>query len=138
MDWEALLGDKFISDAELASIELPAMTLSPTKRSLSQEQSSKGKGKAKAVPSPTKPPKSKSVTIVPSNQDSSIIGSKKFAFDQELLTKHIVAAIEFWESKREPRGVDLEDTWKCDTCEFREGCEWREAKAAEMARSRRR
>ncbi|KAG9046145.1 hypothetical protein FS837_005024 [Tulasnella sp. UAMH 9824] len=137
MDWETVFGD--IPDAELAAMDMTATSLSPTKKRLSQEESSKGKGKEKALPIDTiisEPSKDEPTAIVPSKQDPSIIGSKKFAFDQELLTKHIVAAIEFWESKREPRGVELEDTWKCDTCEFREGCEWREAKAAEMARPR--
>ncbi|KIO18874.1 hypothetical protein M407DRAFT_224524, partial [Tulasnella calospora MUT 4182] len=145
MDWEALVGGEDIPDAELSAmdmpaIDMPATLLSPAKKRLSQEESSKGKGKGKALPIDTtatsEKSKSKSVTTAPGNQDPSIIGSKKFNFDQELLTKHIVAAIEFWESRREPRGVELEDTWKCDTCEFRDGCEWREAKAAEMALSR--
>ncbi|KAG8987893.1 hypothetical protein FRB90_003072 [Tulasnella sp. 427] len=127
MDWEAMFGDSYIRDEELAAIELPATCLSPVKKKPSQEESSKGKGKEKAPLVDLESPKSKS-----SAEDSNIIGSKKFAFDQGLLNKHIVAAIEFWESKREPRGVELEDTWKCGTCEFRNGCEWREAKAAEL------
>ncbi|KAG8917661.1 hypothetical protein FRC00_013345, partial [Tulasnella sp. 408] len=112
MEWEAALED--IPDAEFAALDMTATSLSPTKKRLSQEEKSKGKGKEKALPIDSiasEPSKGKSTAIAPSEQDPAIIGSKKFTFDQELLTKHIVAAIEFWESRREPRGVELEDTW---------------------------
>ncbi|KAG8939648.1 hypothetical protein FRC04_006095 [Tulasnella sp. 424] len=138
MDWEALFED--IPDELVAALEIPATSLSPVKKNQVQEEGSKRKGKEKATPidttSVSENSKIKPVAAITTNGDAGVIGSKKFSFDRELLTKQIVAAIEFWESKREPRGVDLEDTWKCDTCEFREGCEWREAKAAELLRSR--
>lgn len=138
MDWEALFED--IPDELVAALEIPATSLSPVKKNQVREEGSKRKGKEKAPPIDTtftsENSKIKPVAAITSNGDAGVIGSKKFSFDQGLLTKQIVAAIEFWESKREPRGVDLEDTWKCDTCEFREGCEWREEKAAELLRSR--
>ncbi|KAG8899952.1 hypothetical protein FRB99_006345 [Tulasnella sp. 403] len=64
-------------------------------------------------------------------KSSNIVGVKSFELDTEFLNTHIKAAIDFWEGRREPLGVELEDTWKCNTCEYREGCEWREAKAFE-------
>ena len=33
-----------------------------------------------------------------------------------------------------PLGVGVEDTYKCNWCEFKEGCEWRDEKAGEVLR----
>lgn len=67
----------------------------------------------------------------PRKRKDDVIGVKQFLFDRELLERHMILALEFWEGRREPRGVDIEDTWKCGMCEYRDGCEWREAKAIE-------
>lgn len=62
---------------------------------------------------------------------SKVIGTTRFPFDKNMLDQHLIAALEFWEGRREPRGVDLEESWKCNGCEYSEACEWREAKAVE-------
>lgn len=69
------------------------------------------------------------VTITSTSAEPKIIGKTVFAFSADMLEKYLVAALQFWQGKREPQGVDLEDTWKCNVCEYMEECEWREAKA---------
>ncbi|KAG8886573.1 hypothetical protein FRB98_001221 [Tulasnella sp. 332] len=64
-----------------------------------------------------------------SEEDAQIIGRTRFPFSAAHLDVHLKSALEFWAGSREPRGVDLEDTWKCNSCEYMEECEWREAKA---------
>lgn len=41
--------------------------------------------------------------------------------------------LQFWRGKRSAEGVDIEDAWKCQRCEFASVCEWRERKAEEYA-----
>lgn len=72
------------------------------------------------------------------SDSSSIIGITQFQFDAAVLDSYLEAALDFWEGRREPRGVELEETWKCNVCEYRDGCEWREAKAIEVVSSTRR
>lgn len=67
------------------------------------------------------------------NEKSEVIGTTRFRFDKAILTKYVNMSIEFWRSSRELKGVDLEDTWKCNVCEYREACEWRELKALEAS-----
>ncbi|KAG8969897.1 hypothetical protein FRC03_000143 [Tulasnella sp. 419] len=63
-----------------------------------------------------------------------IIGITRFKYDQQLLNKRLTAALEYWTGVRDPVGVDIEDTWKCGFCEYREGCEWRSAQALSFSK----
>lgn len=78
-------------------------------------------------------PDSSSVQEGPELDAYCIIGTTKFQFDAFILESHLESVMSFWEGRREPRGVELEDTWKCNTCEYRDDCEWREARAIESA-----
>jgi len=47
----------------------------------------------------------------------------------------------FWKGEREPRGVEVNDAWKCRACEFRDECAWvkeRDENMVREARERRR
>ncbi|KDQ18270.1 hypothetical protein BOTBODRAFT_53047 [Botryobasidium botryosum FD-172 SS1] len=65
------------------------------------------------------------------DMEGGIIGVEKFAYDAEKLDAHLVDILDFWLGRREPRGVADENATRCHTCEFNDGCEWREAKAHE-------
>ncbi|KAJ5208007.1 hypothetical protein N7449_002386 [Penicillium cf. viridicatum] len=64
-----------------------------------------------------------------------LIGSRSFLFDPTTLTSHLDDQMTWWRGKRDPRGVDIMDAWKCRICEFRDECSWREER--EMAYARR-
>ncbi|KAJ5954170.1 hypothetical protein N7501_008449 [Penicillium viridicatum] len=64
-----------------------------------------------------------------------LIGSRSFLFDPTTLTSHLNDQMTWWRGKRDPRGVDIMDAWKCRICEFRDDCSWREER--EMAYARR-
>ncbi|KAJ5879699.1 hypothetical protein N7455_003164 [Penicillium solitum] len=64
-----------------------------------------------------------------------LIGSRSFLFDPTSLTSHLNDQMTWWRGKRDPRGVDIMDAWKCRICEFRDDCSWREER--EMAYARR-
>ncbi|KAI0275271.1 exonuclease V [Gloeopeniophorella convolvens] len=70
-------------------------------------------------------------TPSPSRRVSRIIGRKTFPFDEEAMLAHVRSVLRWWRGERAPVGVDLEHSHRCFSCEYREGCEWREKKAKE-------
>ncbi|XP_052073703.1 exonuclease V-like [Mytilus californianus] len=41
--------------------------------------------------------------------------------------------LKFWKGERSPTGVDIEEAWKCQRCDFEPICEWRRKKSEECA-----
>lgn len=54
----------------------------------------------------------------------SILGSKSILFNPSFLTSSLYASLGFWRGEREPKGVEINDAWKCRVCEFRDECSW--------------
>lgn len=65
-----------------------------------------------------------------------IIGSKLFEYNDGDVTPFIHRVLNWWDGKRATTGVDIEEAYKCRTCEFEEGCSWRAVKLAELAQRR--
>ncbi|KAI9455907.1 exonuclease V [Lactarius psammicola] len=84
----------------------------------------------KEVPSFGEPSSSKQDPL-PLPESSRIIGRKSFAFDEDAMNAHVQNVLQWWHGNRAPRGVDIEHVRRCSSCEYREGCEWREMKAKE-------
>ncbi|KAJ7597432.1 exonuclease V [Mycena floridula] len=66
-----------------------------------------------------------------------VLGTKEFLFDGQLLDRHLVDVFQWWNGERRSRGVPIQHTRRCSSCEYRSGCEWREEKALEMAKGNR-
>ncbi|KAJ3851825.1 exonuclease V [Lentinula lateritia] len=66
------------------------------------------------------------------NHHSDIIGTKEFEFDAKCLDEYLEDILKWWNGDRKPRGVSLEQSGRCFSCEYRFGCEWREQKAREV------
>ncbi|KIY52012.1 hypothetical protein FISHEDRAFT_70246 [Fistulina hepatica ATCC 64428] len=62
-----------------------------------------------------------------------ILGIYAVHMDDELLDAYLDSAMAWWRGQRRPVGVPPGLARRCDSCEYREDCEWREAKAAEWA-----
>ena len=62
-----------------------------------------------------------------SRSDGSIIGTKLFQMDDRELDRHLAKDLQWWKGEREPRGVDVEEAFKCRLCEFAEDCRWRKS-----------
>ncbi|XP_069136476.1 exonuclease V-like [Argopecten irradians] len=43
--------------------------------------------------------------------------------------------LEFWRGERTVEGVDIEEAWKCQRCDYEAVCEWRQKKASECAKN---
>jgi len=62
----------------------------------------------------------------PSPLDASIIGTVSFQYSHQAILAHFDDILSFWLGERAPKGVNMENTMRCEWCEFKEGCEWRE------------
>jgi len=69
--------------------------------------------------------------IYRSQASGSLIGQKSFVHDDTTLSRHIDDELQWWRGQRAPRGVEIEDAFKCKFCEFTDDCSWRMAKEAE-------
>ncbi|XP_072548110.1 exonuclease V isoform X2 [Salminus brasiliensis] len=60
------------------------------------------------------------------HQDSSsLIGTRVVPFDEAQLRADLRGYLAYWTGQREPRGVDIEEAWKCRMCPYQEICDWR-------------
>lgn len=70
-------------------------------------------------------------------RDGSVIGTKSFLYDETKLQAYLADEMSWWKGEREARGVDVEEAFKCRSCEFADTCTWRNAKVDEaVQRSR--
>ena len=61
------------------------------------------------------------------------IGMEVVKYDEPWARKVFENSLDFWLGKREPRGVDLEELWKCNSCQFKDVCVWRRQKTLEQS-----
>ena len=55
-------------------------------------------------------------------------------FSESELESMVKDYYKFWRGGRESKGVDIEDAWKCQMCDFASVCEWRQRKADEYSK----
>ncbi|XP_066538766.1 exonuclease V [Hoplias malabaricus] len=60
------------------------------------------------------------------HQDSNnLIGSRVVPYDEAQLRSELQGYLAYWTGQREPRGVDIEEAWKCRMCPYDQICVWR-------------
>ncbi|KAL4223897.1 Mitochondrial 5'-3' exonuclease and sliding exonuclease [Mactra antiquata] len=67
-------------------------------------------------------------------ESKDIIGKHSVTYDEDRLHHMFNDYIKFWKGKREVRGVDIEEAFKCQSCDFADICEWRKRKAEECSK----
>ncbi|PQE15464.1 exonuclease V protein [Rutstroemia sp. NJR-2017a BVV2] len=67
-----------------------------------------------------------------SRDSGEVVGSKTLLMDEDGLKVYLDDEIQWWRGERETKGVAVEDAFKCRSCEFAEGCEWRLQKIGEL------
>ncbi|KAF6823993.1 defects in morphology protein 1 [Colletotrichum musicola] len=67
--------------------------------------------------------------------DGSLIDSQVFPMDDRALDLYLGSTMEWWRADREPRGVQIEEAYKCRWCEFADDCTWRSAMDEERLQS---
>ncbi|KAI1148038.1 hypothetical protein F4825DRAFT_115377 [Nemania diffusa] len=70
--------------------------------------------------------------------DGRILGNNSFPNDPEALEVYMKENLQWWRGERQPKGVTIEETYKCGWCEFAETCQWRKDKEAEFLRKKKR
>tara|TARA_R110002003_G_scaffold433_2_gene19699 strand:+ start:9090 stop:10304 length:1215 start_codon:yes stop_codon:yes gene_type:complete len=69
-----------------------------------------------------------------------IIGSELTVYDTGKIDAYIAEEMAWWKGKREAKGVEMEEAFKCRICDFADECSWRKTKveeATEKSRLRR-
>jgi exonuclease V len=64
-------------------------------------------------------------------RSGNLIGRRSFLFDPTILDSWIAEELKFWRGQREAKGVEVEEAFKCQSCEFAENCEWRKTNVEE-------
>ncbi len=65
--------------------------------------------------------------------DLSVLGEEPVGYEEAWSRQVVLSAGQYWRGEREARGVDMEDCWKCSTCQFREVCVWRRGRELESS-----
>jgi exonuclease V len=60
-----------------------------------------------------------------------IIGSTMTAYDSVVVEDYIATEMQWWKGERDAKGVEIEEAFKCRTCDFTEQCSWRKVKVEE-------
>ena len=62
----------------------------------------------------------------------SLLGANVLFVDPNALDLYLRKDLEWWEGKRAPHGVQIEEAYKCRSCEFASECEWRQKQDADI------
>jgi len=60
-----------------------------------------------------------------------VIGSELIAYDTDMIDKYISEEMDWWKGRREAKGVEIEEAFKCRICDFADSCSWRQTKVEE-------
>ncbi|XP_053432239.1 exonuclease V [Nycticebus coucang] len=66
-------------------------------------------------------------------ETATLLGTELIAFDEKEVRSKVQHHMAYWMGHRDPQGVDVEEAWKCRTCDYAGICEWR--KGSEMLSS---
>ncbi|GFP57820.1 exonuclease V [Trichoderma asperellum] len=59
-------------------------------------------------------------------EDGRELNTHDFPVSPQTLDAYLAGDMSWWRGDREPRGVKIEEAFKCSTCEFAAGCSWRQ------------
>jgi exonuclease V len=66
-----------------------------------------------------------------------MIGSTMVTYDPVVIEDYVATEMKWWKGEREAEGVEIEEAFKCRSCDFAEECSWRKGKVEEaMEKSR--
>lgn len=79
------------------------------------------------------PPVTSLIVHYESQETNEMIGEEAAEFDEGWAREMLISALQFWRGDREPKGPDIEDMWKCETCQFQRVCVWKKQKELEVS-----
>ncbi|KAF1940749.1 hypothetical protein EJ02DRAFT_349471 [Clathrospora elynae] len=60
-----------------------------------------------------------------------VIGSELTVYETEIIDRYIAEEMAWWKGRRQAKGVEIEEAFKCRICDFAEECSWRKTKVEE-------
>ncbi|XP_063002595.1 exonuclease V [Elgaria multicarinata webbii] len=57
------------------------------------------------------------------------LGTEVLAYDDDAVRATVRDFLAYWKGQRDPKGVDVEDAWKCRYCAYASVCDWRLGRA---------
>jgi exonuclease V len=60
-----------------------------------------------------------------------VIGNELAVYEESAIEQYIAEKMAWWKGKRQAKGVEIEEAFKCRICDFAEECSWRKAKVDE-------
>ena len=63
------------------------------------------------------------------------IGVESVEYHEDLMRGQLEHSLEFWKGGRQACGVEVEEAWKCRTCQFRDVCVWRLQRCCNVTRT---
>lgn len=80
-------------------------------------------------------PKISSIVVEYCSQAScEVISRTSMSLDEEWTQSQLATMLPYWRGERETIGVEIEEAWKCNRCEYADVCEWRIKKDKECRR----
>ncbi|KAL6034432.1 hypothetical protein STEG23_017426 [Scotinomys teguina] len=61
---------------------------------------------------------------------ATVLGTEIVTFEEKEVKDRVQHYVAYWTGHRGPQGVDVEEAWKCRTCDYVDICEWRRGRAA--------
>ncbi|XP_048206957.1 exonuclease V [Perognathus longimembris pacificus] len=58
-------------------------------------------------------------------ETATVLGQEIVAFEEKEVRGRVQHYMAYWMGHRAPQGVDVEEAWKCRTCNYLDICEWR-------------
>lgn len=58
-------------------------------------------------------------------ETATTLGTEIVAFEEKEVKSKVRHFVAYWMGHRDPQGVDVEEAWKCRTCDYVDICEWR-------------
>ncbi|XP_070116436.1 exonuclease V isoform X1 [Equus caballus] len=59
-------------------------------------------------------------------ETATVLATEVVAFEEKEVRGKVQHCMAYWMGHREPQGVDIEEAWKCRTCNYADICEWRQ------------
>ncbi len=60
-----------------------------------------------------------------------VIGVDPVDYREEWMREEVASSLQFWSGERVAKGVEVEDAWKCRSCQFRDVCVWKKRRELE-------
>ncbi|KAJ6657864.1 hypothetical protein lerEdw1_001784 [Lerista edwardsae] len=64
-------------------------------------------------------------------ETSALLGKELLAYNKDTMSFKLQYFLAYWKGQRDPKGVDIEDAWKCRYCVYSDICDWRLQKSPE-------